>query len=131
MHLEDDGMCYACGKKNEKGLRLEFTFFEQARKIETTFFPSAFHQGWKGIVHGGIIVTIMDEAMAKLVHLLGYHALTASLDVRFKDMAKTRESLTVRAEVTKLTKRLIFTKAVTHRGNGEVIAEARGKLMVY
>ena len=131
MHLEDDGMCYACGKKNEKGLRLEFTFFEQAKKIETTFSPSAFHQGWKGIVHGGIIVTIMDESMAKLVHLLGYHALTASLDVRFKDMAKIREPLTVSAEVTKLAKRLIFTKAVANRGDGEVIAEARAKLMVY
>ncbi|KPJ58612.1 MAG: hypothetical protein AMJ42_02945 [Deltaproteobacteria bacterium DG_8] len=131
MHLKDDGMCYACGEKNEKGLHLEFTFFEQAKKIETTFLPSAFHQGWKGIVHGGIIITIMDEAMAKLVHLLGYHALTASLDVRFKDTAKTFESLKVSAEVTKFTKRLIFTKAVANRGDGKVIAEARAKLMVY
>lgn len=131
MHLEDDGMCYACGKKNKKGLHLEFTFFKQAKKIETTFLPSDQYQGWKGVVHGGIIVTIMDEAMAKLVHLLGYHALTASLDVRFKDMAKTREPLTVSAEVTKLAKRLIFTKAVANRGDGEIIAEARAKLIVY
>lgn len=131
MHLEDDGMCYACGKKNEKGLHLEFSFFKQEKSVETTFLPSVLHQGWKGVVHGGIIATIMDEAMAKLVHFLGYHALTASLDVRFKDVAKTRESLTVSAEVTKITKRLIFTKAVAHRGDGKVIAEARAKLMVY
>jgi len=131
MHLEDDGMCYACGKKNEKGLHLEFSFFKQEKSVETTFLPSDLHQGWKGVVHGGIIATIMDEAMAKLVHFLGYHALTASLDVRFKDVAKTRESLTVSAEVTKITKRLIFTKAVAHRGDGKVIAEARAKLMVY
>lgn len=131
MHLEDDGMCYACGKKNEKGLHLEFTFFEQEKRIETTFLPSDLHQGWKGVVHGGIVVTVMDEAMAKLVHRLGYHALTASLDIRFRDMAKTLESLTVKAEVDKLSKKIIFTKAVAHRGDGKVIAEARAKLMVY
>lgn len=131
MHLEDNDMCYAYGKKNEKGLHLEFSFFEREKRVETTFLPSDLHQGWQGIVHGGIMATVMDEAMAKLVHYLGYHAVTASLDVRFKDLAKTREFLTVSAEVTKLTKRLIFTKAVANRGDGKVIAEARAKLMVY
>ena len=131
MHLEDDGMCYACGKNNKRGLHLEFSFFEQEKSIETTFSPSDQHQGWKGVVHGGIIATIMDEAMAKLVHLLGYHALTASLDIRFRDVAKTFEPLKVRAGVAKVTKRLIFTKAVTISGNGKVVAEAHAKLMVY
>ena len=78
-------------------------------------------------MHGGIIATVMDEAMAKLAHLLGYHVLTAALDVRFKDMAKTREPLKVRAEVTKLSKKLIYTRAVANKENGKVIA----KLMLY
>jgi acyl-coenzyme A thioesterase PaaI-like protein len=131
IHLEDDGMCYACGKKNEKGLHLEFSFFEKEKRIETTFLPSSFHQGWKGVVHGGIVATVMDEAMAKLVHRLGYHALTASLDIRFKDVAKTLEPLKVRAEITKLAKKLIFAKAVASREDGEIVAEAHAKLMIY
>jgi len=131
IHLKDDSMCYACGKKNEKGLHLEFTFSEEAKKIETTFLPSTIHQGWKGVVHGGIIITIMDEAMAKLVHFLGYHALTASIDVRFKQTAKIFESLKVSAEITKFSKRLIFTRAVANREDGKVIAVARAKMMVY
>ncbi len=131
IHLEDNNMCYACGKKNEKGLHLEFSFFEQEKRIETTFLPSNHYQGWKGVVHGGIMATVLDEAMAKLVHRLGYHAVTASLDVRYKDVAKTREPFTVSAEVTKHSKRLIFTKAVANRGDGKVVAEARAKLMLY
>jgi len=131
MHLEDNDMCYACGKKNKKGLHLEFTSCERDKNIETTFIPSELHQGWQGVVHGGIIATVMDEAMAKLAHFLGYHVVTASLDVRFKDMAKTRELLKVKAEVTKLSKKLIYTKAVANREDGKVIAEARAKLMVY
>ena len=131
MHLEDNDMCYACGKKNKKGLHLEFILCERDRSIETTFLPSELHQGWEGIVHGGIVTTVMDEAMAKLAHLLGYHVLTASLDIRFKDMARTREPLKVRAEVTKLSKKIIYAKAAANREDGKIIAEARAKLMVY
>ena len=131
LHLEDDNMCYACGKKNEKGLQLEFSFFEQEKRIETTFLPSEHYQGWKGVVHGGIMATVLDEAMAKLVHRLGYHGVTASLDVRYKDVAKTMEPFTVSAEVAKHSKRLMFTKAVASRGDGKVVAEARAKLMLY
>ena len=130
MSLEDNDMCYACGGRNEKGLRLEFVFFKEDNTIETTFVPSSHHQGWKGVVHGGVIATVLDEAMAKLVHFLGYHALTASLDIRYKDMAKTREPLKVRAEVTRFTKRLIFAKAIANREDGQVIAEANSKLRV-
>jgi len=130
MGLEDNDMCYACGGKNKKGLHLAFLFFKQENIIETTFVPSSYHQGWKGVVHGGIIATVMDEAMAKLVHFLGYHALTASLDIRFKDVAKTLEPLKVRAEVTRFTKKLIFAKAIANREDGQVIAEANSKLMV-
>ena len=130
MNLEDNDMCYACGKKNKHGLHLEFTLCERDKSIETDFLPSELHQGWEGVVHGGIIATVMDEAMAKLAHLLGYHVLTASLDVRFKDMAKTRELLKVRAEVTKLSKKIVYTKAVANKEDGKVIAEAHAKLML-
>ena len=131
MHLEDDNMCFACGKENEKGLHLEFSFFEQEKRIETTFIPSNVHQGWKGVVHGGIIATVLDEAMAKLVHRLGYSVLTASLDIRYKDLAKTLEPLKVSAEITKLSKRLIYTRAVAQQGNGKTVAEAHAKMMIF
>jgi len=129
--LEDDGMCYACGKNNEKGLHLEFSFYEQEKRVETTFVPLNAHQGWQGVVHGGIIATLMDEAMAKLAQFLGYRVLTASLDVRFKDVAKTGDLLHVRAEVAKLSKKIIYAKAVTSRGNGSVVADAHSRLMVF
>ena len=128
--LEDNGMCFACGKQNDKGLHLAFSFNEQERHVETTFVPLDVHQGWQGVVHGGIIATLMDEAMAKLTHFLGFHALTASLDVRFKDVAKTGEPLHVKAEVAKLTKKLIYARAVINRSDGDVVAEAQSKLMI-
>ena len=131
MHLEDDNMCFACGKDNENGLHLEFSFLEQEKRIETTFLPSNKYQGWKGIVHGGIIATVMDETMAKLVHRLGYRVLTASLDIRYKELARTLEPLKVSAEITNLSKRLIYTRAVAQLRNGKTVAEAHAKMMIY
>lgn len=130
MSLEDNGMCFACGEKNEKGLHLEFSFYEQDKRVESTFLPLDEHQGWQGVVHGGIIATLMDEAMAKLAQLLGFRALTASLDVRFKDVARTGEPLHVTAEVARLTNKLIYARAVINRGDGDVVAEAQSKLMI-
>jgi uncharacterized protein (TIGR00369 family) len=129
-NLEDDGMCFACGRNNDKGLHLEFSLNRQEKLVETTFVPLDVHQGWQGVVHGGIIATLMDEAMAKLVQLLGFRALTASLDVRFKDVARTGEPLRVKAEVAKLSKKLIYAKAVAGRADGGVVAEAQAKLMI-
>ena len=98
--------------------------------METTFCPQDMHQGWQGVVHGGIISTLMDEAMAKLAQILGLHALTASLDVRFKEVARTGEPLHVRAELAKLTKKLIYAKAFARRADGSIVAEAQAKLII-
>ncbi len=128
--LEDNGMCFACGRNNDKGLHLEFLLNRQEKRVETTFIPLDTHQGWQGVVHGGIISTLMDEAMAKLAQLLGLHALTASLDVRFKEVARTGEPLHVKAEVAKLSKKLIYAKAFAHRADGRIVAEAQAKLII-
>ena len=69
--------------------------------------------------------------MAKLAQFMGYRALTASLDVRFKDVAKTGDPLHITAEVTKLTKKIIFTKSVVRGESGKIMAEAHAKLMVF
>jgi len=130
INLEDNDMCYACGKNNTKGLHLEFSFDKQEQCIETTFVPSDDYQGWQGVVHGGIIATLMDECMAKLAQFLGYRVVTASLNMRFKDVAKTGEPLSVRGEITKLSKKLIYAKAATRGEDGKVVAEAQAKLMV-
>ena len=130
INLEDNDMCYACGKNNAKGLHLEFSFDTQEQCIETTFVPSDDYQGWQGVVHGGIIATLMDECMAKLAQFMGYRVVTASLNMRFKDVAKTGKPLSARGEITKLSKKLIYAKAVTRGEDGKVVAEAQAKLMV-
>ena len=129
-NLEDNDMCFACGKENTNGLHLDFCFSEQEKRIETTFLPSDIYQGWKGVLHGGIIATLVDESMAKLAQRLGYPALTASLDIRFKNLAKTSDPLHVSAEIVKHNKKLLYARALATRSDGSVIAQAEAKLMI-
>jgi uncharacterized protein (TIGR00369 family) len=127
--MVDDGMCFACGDRNPRGLNLKFNVFPQKRRIETTLVLSPEFQGWKGIVHGGIITTILDELMGKITQELGIKAVTAALEVRFKNVARVSEEIKAVGEVTRIEKRLIYAQSQAFRSDGTLIAEAFGKLL--
>ena len=111
MKLETNGNCFVCGKNNPNGLRLSFEIDKEKQTLKTTFVASPTYQGWDGIVHGGILSTLLDEAMANLVYELGYQAVTASIEIKFKKPAPILEPLLVYGEVTEVSKRLIRAKA--------------------
>jgi acyl-coenzyme A thioesterase PaaI-like protein len=81
--LVDDRMCYACGKKNAVGLKLAFERPETGRLLSEVTFKKE-HQGYKDIVHGGLVATVLDEMMVNLAWLQGTPAMTAELTVRLK-----------------------------------------------
>jgi uncharacterized protein (TIGR00369 family) len=101
---------------------LSFEIDKERQTLKTTFISSPTFQGWDGIVHGGIISTLLDEAMAKLVYELGYQAVTASLEIRFKEPAPILEPLNVHGEITQVSKRLIRAKAHVARKDGTILA---------
>jgi uncharacterized protein (TIGR00369 family) len=129
MTFENFGNCFVCGAKNPGGLRLLFKIDQKKQTLQTTFVASPTYQGWDGLVHGGIISTLLDEAMAKLVFELGYQAVTASLEVRFKEPAPILEPLQVYGEITEVSKRLIRAKARIEKGDGTVVAEGKSSLI--
>ncbi len=79
--LEDDGMCFCCGPKNPIGFKLQFEILPD-RRMRTEWVPRKEHQGFKDIVHGGLVATILDEVMIRLLYALGIHAVTAELSTR-------------------------------------------------
>jgi uncharacterized protein (TIGR00369 family) len=122
MKFETYGNCFVCGEKNPGGLHLSFDINQEKQTLKTTFVASPTFQGWDGIVHGGIISTLLDEAMAKLVYELGYQAVTASLEIRFKKPAPILEPLLVHGEITEVGKRLIRAKAHIAKEDGTILA---------
>jgi len=123
----DDGHCFVCGPKNPIGLNLDFSF--DGHTIKTEFVPLKEHQGYMNIVHGGIISTLLDEVMVKLAIELGMPAVTAQMDIRLKKALNVGTKITVSAEITSTTRKLLqaYAKAVTD--DGVIIADATGKLV--
>lgn len=127
MILRDDGYCFVCGEKNPIGLKLDFSF--DGKRIMARFIPQKEHQGYMDIVHGGIVSTLLDEAMVKVAIAMGMPAVTAEMDVRFKKALKVGEEITVIAEIIRKTRKLLVAYANVVSNNGTVIAEAEGKLI--
>ncbi len=126
--LRDNPGCYVCGTKNPSGLGVVFDINRSARLISGRFTPSVGHQGFEGIVHGGILSALLDEAMAKLAFSLGIPAVTAEITVKFRSPASPGEELRVTGRLTQETRRLILAEAKIERGL-VIIAEATGKLL--
>ncbi|HVM62329.1 MAG TPA: hotdog domain-containing protein [Verrucomicrobiae bacterium] len=74
--------CFVCGAQNQHGLRLRFR--RVGNEVHADFTPQPQHAGFRGIVHGGILSTVLDEAMfwAAATTKKGF-CLAAELNVRF------------------------------------------------
>ncbi|OGP92913.1 MAG: hypothetical protein A2156_10165 [Deltaproteobacteria bacterium RBG_16_48_10] len=123
------GNCFVCGENNPGGLRLNFEIDKEKQTLKTTFVANPVYQGYDGIVHGGIISTLLDEAMAKLAYELGYNTVTASLEIRFKKPAPILEPLRVNGEITEVKARIVKAKAHVTKEDGTILAVGTSTLM--
>ncbi len=124
--LKDDNYCFACGKNNSLGLKLDLKI-QDDRTIRCEFIPQKEYQGFSGIVHGGIIGLIMDEAMVSLLWKLGVRAVTSELVIRLKKPAYVGKKLLFSACIEKEAKNIFYTKALCKNEDGLVIAAGSAK----
>jgi uncharacterized protein (TIGR00369 family) len=132
MELVDDHFCFACGERNPDGLRLRFEYPEPGRCRAEFVAPRKF-QGWQGVLHGGIISALLDEAFA---HALGgpergagEAAVTAEMTVRFKKPVRIGQKVFLEGRVIRVKGRLIDCESVLRDGAGTELASATGKLI--
>ena len=128
MKLEDNHKCFVCGKENPDGLKIDFKVSDN--RIRAKFIPRSSLQGYVGVVHGGIISTLLDEAMGKLAFELGINCLTAEINVRFKNPAYVGRKYVLTGEIVRKTHRIVFAKSKMQSESNLLIAEATAKLMV-
>jgi acyl-coenzyme A thioesterase PaaI-like protein len=114
-------LCFACGKDNPIGLKLQFT--DDGGVVKGEFTAGKFHQGWDGIIHGGILVTLLDEASAYATIWTGLNCVTAKSETRFINLAPINKPIQITAQITKKRSRLVETKATLSLKDGTIIAE--------
>ena len=129
VRLADDQMCFGCGSKNARGLRLSFAVDEKKRVIESRWTPPKEHQGYADIVHGGMIGLVLDELMGNLLWKLGFPAVTGEMTVRFLRPAKVGHPLNCEAKICSEKGRVFEVKVAARDGGGRVVAEAKAKFI--
>jgi len=129
MKIAADQECFVCGPKNPIGLKADFSVDYTTNSSEAELFLSEQYQGWQGVVHGGIISTLLDEAAIYACRPVSLHAVTTSLTVRFRKPLSTGVEVKVKAEIIEI-RRHLATVASTLSFHGEVMAEAEVKVML-
>ncbi len=119
------GNCFVCGDKNDIGLKLDF--FEKDGKARAEFTPTKNFEGYKDILHGGILSTLLDEVMIKSILAKEILTVTSQIEVKFKKPAFIGEKLIIEGGITAERGRLILTEGKVFREDGTVVAEAKGK----
>ncbi len=117
----DYNLCFGCGQDNPIGLKLSFQWDGKTARAE--FSPTEFYQGWPGMVHGGIVICLLDEAMSYAVIFEGMHCVTAKIQVKLRRPASINEPLVITSSVTRKTRKLVETRAVVSLMDGTMIAE--------
>ncbi len=115
--------CFVCGPDNPIGLHLVFRIEEGECRAE--FTPDENHQGYPGIIHGGMIYAVLDDVMANWLYLQGTRAYTARCEIRYRSSAREGEMLLLRGRERSRRRNLVEMEGRAVRANdGTVVATA-------
>jgi len=121
--------CFVCGPDNKCGLKASFSTVGDDR-VEGYFTPDTAHSGYENTIHGGIIMSFLDETLGRLAFTRDRLFLTHTLEVTFRKAAVPGVQLKAVGELKKWSTRQFTTEGVVTDPTGDVIATARGRFLV-
>jgi uncharacterized protein (TIGR00369 family) len=124
----DDGRCFACGPFNAEGMHLHFRPEGEGVVRADVVLPPRF-QGWRGVAHGGIVMTLLDEAMAHACGTIGLRSVTASMQLRFREPVPLGVPLVVRGSVRWRRRTVIALDARVELADGTLLASGEGSFV--
>lgn len=129
LQLPHTAGCLVCGRENPRGLRLDLHVDSQSGVVCVRFTPGPNHIGFEGIIHGGVIATVLDEAMVWAATWAGKRfCVCAEMTVRFRREAVVGRALLIEAGVQSNRPRLVATAAeVIDAQTRDLVASGSGK----
>ena len=125
--------CFGCGPANPQGLHLVFTTntSDPANPVATCHFQlDRNHEGPPGHIHGGIVATLLDEAMSKLNRPLNVLAMTRHMEVDYLRPVPLFQPLILTSRHLSREGRKLFHHAEIQHPDGTVLAQAKGLFIV-
>lgn len=117
--------CFGCGPANPIGLHLEFMLAEDGTVVCMTSIPNTF-EGPRGFLHGGIIATLLDEAMSKAVRSHNLIAMTRHMEVDYQRPVPSSAQIRLESRVYHHEGRKHWAEANILDHSGTVLAHGKG-----
>ncbi len=117
-------MCFVCGVENPIGLHLDF--WTDGEQVWTEFTPGQQHQGWPGVLHGGIVATLMDETMGRVAFTRKLWMVTAKMETTYRRPVPLGQPLKITARSEELRGSRMTTSGQIVLPDGNVAVQARG-----
>jgi uncharacterized protein (TIGR00369 family) len=122
--------CFACGKDNPYGMHLKFSLDRERRHFVAHFRLGKRYTGPPGHCHGGIIATILDDAMSKLNKLRDLVAATSRMTVEYLKPVPLQRPLRVESrEISKRGRKLTRVAEILDE-KGTVLARSGGVFVI-
>jgi uncharacterized protein (TIGR00369 family) len=120
--------CYVCGKDNPLGFKVVFS--TENGRVRLRHVPELHRQGYLGVVHGGVISTLLDEAMGWAPTLaIKRMFVTAELTVRYLKPFPVEQTMVVEAWPERVSRRMATVLGEVRDEHGDLYATARGKFL--
>src|SRR3989442_3934714 len=120
--------CFACGRLNPGRMHLDFDVSRD--RAEARYTALQRHQGYDGLLHGGVVTALLDEAMGWAIFHEGIWGVTARITVAFRQPIVVGTELVITGTVTKETHRAIEMHGEVRGPAGALLAEADATFLV-
>lgn len=121
--------CFVCGPANPIGLHVRFAL--EGDVCVARFTPGEHHVGYAGVVHGGIVFSLLDDVMANSLWLRGERVFTARCEIRYRAAIPVGMPLRLEGRITGRRKRLVETTGtVLNAASGALLASATAQFMI-
>ncbi len=124
-------MCFICGVQNPVGLRMRIYNDPDNQCIYSIVNVPEHFQGYPGVVHGGIVATMLDEISGRATLLNGDDQnlmVTMKLEVKYRQPTPTLTPLKVIGRVVTLSPSRAKVRGEIQLPDGTVTAECEGLL---
>ena len=122
--------CFGCGGANDGGMKLTFEQDNEKRRIVGRFVLGERYQGGGGMAHGGIIATLLDEALGKVCRFREVRAVTAELSVEYLKPVSVQSEIVVEGWETEQKGRNLFHAGEIRNAAGDVLARGKGRFVI-
>jgi uncharacterized protein (TIGR00369 family) len=129
MQISNDQCCFICGPGNPVGLKAAIKVDQESQSAACTLVIPPEYQGWKDLVHGGVISALLDEVCAYAGMTMVETVVTGELKIRFHKPVPVGQEVTARATVIRRERRIVLVEAQLTM-QGAILASAEAKMVI-